>query len=279
MPPFNYLETVATLQDLRSSGERRSDLVVSLGKSLIKGGYTGKLGDEVWPTYEQIAVDAFDVGDLELADVCLSHLKKRFVRSARVKRLVGMRLETEGKLVEANEIYESILAEDETNMPAAKRAIAVQKARGNQTSVISLLTTHLDTYYNDTEAWLELCSVYLAQYYYQQAAFCMEELLLMQTANPFWHLKYAEILWTMGEVLLALKEFCKVVELQTDHVRGFYGVQLCTTNLLKSHSGDASDKQLWSELNELATEHLLHVHKKASEETKKVVRLYLESLQ
>ena len=51
----------------------------------------------------------------------------------------------------------------------------------------------------------------------------MEELLL-QTANHFWHLKYAEILWTMAEPVLALKEFCKVVEFQTDHVRGFYSV-------------------------------------------------------
>src|SRR3954471_14237567 len=46
--------------------------------------------------------------------------------------------------------------------------------------------------------------------------------LLLQTANHFWHLKYAEILWTMAEPVLTLKEFCKVVELQTDHVRGFY---------------------------------------------------------
>ena len=34
----------------------------------------------------------------------------------------------------------------------------------------------------------------------------MEELLLLQTANHFWHLKYAEILWTMVEPVLALKE-------------------------------------------------------------------------
>jgi hypothetical protein len=46
MAPFNYTAAVATLQELRSSGERRSDLVIAHGKPPIKRGYTGRLGDE-----------------------------------------------------------------------------------------------------------------------------------------------------------------------------------------------------------------------------------------
>ena len=46
MAPFNYTAAVATLQELRSSGERRSDLFIAHGKPLIKRGYTGRLGDE-----------------------------------------------------------------------------------------------------------------------------------------------------------------------------------------------------------------------------------------
>src|SRR5207248_11509130 len=77
----------------------------------------------------------------------------------------------------------------------SKRVITIKKVQGDHAGMIATLTGYLDTYYNDTEAWLELWSAYLAQHHYQQAAFCMEELLLLQTANHFWHLKYAEILW------------------------------------------------------------------------------------
>ena len=35
--------------------------------------------------------------------------------------------------------------------------------------------------------------------------------------------------WFGARTEPALKQFCKVVELQIDHVRGFYGVQLVST--------------------------------------------------
>lgn len=109
---------------------------------------------------------------------------------------------------------------------AAKRQIAIFKANGEIPDAISALVRYLDTSYNDPESWLELCSLYLSQRMYQQAAFCVEELLLLQGSNHVWHLKYAEILYTMGEVALALKEYCRVIELCEDHLRGMYGVQL-----------------------------------------------------
>ncbi|CAG8499989.1 4063_t:CDS:2 [Racocetra fulgida] len=45
MAPFDYLRAIETLHELRKSGERKSDLVVSLGERLIRE-YTRKLGDE-----------------------------------------------------------------------------------------------------------------------------------------------------------------------------------------------------------------------------------------
>jgi len=123
-----------------------------------------------------------------------------------------MRLEAEGKLPEAHEIYDAVLTEDETNVvgflfcdvgrrvwsgfkcassvlsleqPRSKRVITIKKVQGDHAGMIATLTGYLDTYYNDTKAWLELCSAYLAQHHYQQTAFCMEELLLLQTANHF----------------------------------------------------------------------------------------------
>ena len=46
MAQFSFSTAVATLQDLRKGGERKSDLIVSLGEKLIEGGYPSKLGDE-----------------------------------------------------------------------------------------------------------------------------------------------------------------------------------------------------------------------------------------
>lgn len=91
---------------------------------------------------------------------------------------------------------------------------------------IEALVKYLDTYYDDQEAWCELCNMYLDQHLYEQAAFCCEELIVQQPANHIWYLKYAEILYTMGQLALALKHYCKVLELCTDHVRALYGLHL-----------------------------------------------------
>jgi hypothetical protein len=54
----------------------------------------------------------------------------------------------------------------------------------------------------------------------------MEEVLMLQPQNHIFHLKYAEILYTQDNFQLALKQFCRVVELCRDHVRGLYGMKM-----------------------------------------------------
>lgn len=49
---------------------------------------------------------------------------------------------------------------------------------------------------------------------------------MLQPQNHIFHLKYAEILYTQENIPLALKQFCRVVELCKDHVRGLYGIKL-----------------------------------------------------
>ena len=46
---------------------------------------------------------------------------------------------------------------------------------------------------SDSEAWLELCDIYLHEHEYDKAAFCMEELLLCKPYNHLVHQKYAEV--------------------------------------------------------------------------------------
>ncbi|CAI2180291.1 5517_t:CDS:2 [Funneliformis geosporum] len=244
MVSFDYKTAVTTLHELRKSGERKSDLVVFLGEKLINRGYTGKLGDE-------------------------ENLNKRFPGSPRVKILEGMKLEADDKLDAALALYEEILQEDEANIAASKRRIAVYKAKGQDGQAIDALTRHLDTVYNDAEAWLELSALYLNYHLYQQAGFCLEELILLQPQNHFYHLKYAEVLFTSENIPVALKQFCRVLELCEDNIRALCGIKLCTSRLLNlsnissaSTSNSLHDMKTISDLNALAVERLSAMYSK-----------------
>ncbi|KAG9290930.1 hypothetical protein G9A89_011080 [Geosiphon pyriformis] len=286
MSQFNFAKASATLQDLRKTGERKSALVVSLGETIITKGHANKLGDEVWSMYEQVFIAALDLRSNSLAKTCLEKLETRFPGSPRVKILQGMELEAEGKLDIAIELYKNILEEDETNVAATKRMIASSKAKGQWQEAIDSLSKYLDTYYNDTEAWLELSALYLQQHLYQQARFCLEEVILLQPQNHLYHLKYAEILYTSDNIALALREFCRVVELCDDYLRGLYGIKLCTQRLLNLETASNSSQQTSAkpptstsavspisgydvktlyDLNALATERILHAYSRQRE--------------
>lgn len=259
------------LQQYRMTNERSSERVSILGARLIKDKYTTKLGDQVWPFYEQVAIAALDVQDFVLADYCIDKLKDRFTeKSLRFRRLLGMRYEVKGQLDEAQEVYDTILQEDDTNMLASKRQIALLKARNKEQEMIDALTKYLDTYYDDHEAWLELCDVYLNKHMYDQAAYCCEEIILLQPSNHICFLKYAEILYTLNHLPLAFKHYCKVLELCTDNVRALYGLELCASKLLESTEVNHA-----SEIHALATERLLEVYKKEDASIKKIAQEYL----
>ncbi|KAF9436143.1 ER membrane complex subunit 2 [Entomortierella beljakovae] len=251
------------LQDLRASAERKPDVVVRLGKPLIESGAVKKLDADAWLVYEQVAIAALDVGDDELAEKCIQALEKKFPGSARVRRLNGMKFEAAGKLVDAGAIYKSILEEDETNVLAAKRQIVLLNTMGLPGDAIGALVKYLDINYTDFEGWLQLADLYLDQRMYAQAAFSMEEAIMLQPQNHIFHLKYAEILYTQNNVGLALKQFCRVVELCKDHVRGLYGIKLCTARLLKespSKDSAATSQDDLKAIDLLATERLLALY-------------------
>ncbi|KAI9248238.1 hypothetical protein BDA99DRAFT_525186 [Phascolomyces articulosus] len=268
MPRFDYTTAIEELQTFRTTNERRSEYVASLGARLIRDKYITKLQDQVWPIYEQITIAALDVGDFELAQHCLDQLQERFGDgSLRLQRLKGMFLEAQGKLDEAQKVYDAILEKDATHLLASKRQIVLLKERNKMDEAIEAMTKYLDTYYDDHEGWIELCNMYLEQHYYEQAAFCCEELIILQPANHIWFLKYAEIVYTLGNLSLAMKHYCKVLELCTDNVRALYGLQLCASKLSGAdHAGD---------LHALATERLLAAYSKQPEHVRQLVQEYL----
>ncbi|KAJ2740323.1 tetratricopeptide repeat domain-containing protein [Coemansia pectinata] len=249
-------------------------------------------GDDAWLVYEQIILAALDEGQIDLAKSVLFILDTRFKDSQRVKRLSGLVMEALGHTDEAQTLYTEMLEKDATNVLASKRLIALLKSQGQIPLAIRELVTYLDTHGNDFEAWLELSHLYLSQHLYPQAAFCLEEVILQQPANHYFHLHYAELQYTMGNLDVALKEYLRVVELSTDNVRGFYGVKLTADRLMTESkkgksSGNKKDQQsnrmdnvpqqaTLERLSELATERLVSVYNRASDTSKKTAEKWLK---
>ncbi|KAJ2489622.1 tetratricopeptide repeat domain-containing protein [Coemansia sp. RSA 2050] len=203
--------------------------------------------------------------------------------SQRVKRLSGLVKEAMGRSAEAKALYTEMLDKDATNVLASKRLIAILKSQGQTALAISELVTYLDTHGNDFEAWLELSHLYLSQHLYPQAAFCLEEVILQQPANHYFHLQYAELQYTMGNLDLALKEYLRVVELSTDNVRGFYGVKLTADRLMaESKTNKGSKKEhvpqpaTLGRLSELATERLVSAYNRAGDTPRKTAENWLK---
>ncbi|KAI9500634.1 tetratricopeptide repeat domain-containing protein [Coemansia spiralis] len=278
------------LAEIRQSSERRPFEVLKLSEPLLNKGSISQAGDDVWLVYEQVFIAAIDEGEIDVAKAVLEILHKRFGGSQRVKRLYGMINEAVGYPDEAKKLYDEMLEKDATNVLASKRLIALLKSQGQYSIAIQELVSYLDTHGNDFEAWLELAHLYLANHLYAQAAFCLEEVILQQPANHYFHLCYAEVNYTMGCLDIALKEYLRVVELSTDNVRGFYGIKLAADRILDitSHGAgksrdsshfkveNAPQKATLERLSQLATERLVAIYSGTNDATKKTVEAWLK---
>ncbi|CEH18826.1 Uncharacterized conserved protein [Ceraceosorus bombacis] len=243
------------LAEQRRRPDRRSQEVVACGELILLGGHLNALGqDELWSLLEQIAIAALDVGNWEVAELCVSRLNTRFPESSRVASLQGMLLEARGEASKALDFYQSQLAKDPTDVTMAKRRIAVMKAidpnmdpRGGVPNAILALRAFLDHYYADAEGWQELAGLYANIALYPQAIFALEELQLLQPQNIFVVLQLAETQYTNQELEKAYTSFLRVVDM-CDRVdpgtrntgpwlRSLWGLKATTSKLLQRGDG------------------------------------------
>ncbi|MPC33655.1 ER membrane protein complex subunit 2 [Portunus trituberculatus] len=106
---------------------------------------------------------------------------------------------------------------------------------------------------SDSEAWQELCDLYLKEGDYSKAAFCMEELILSNPHNHLFHTRYAEIKYTQGgleNMEIARSYFCQAAKLNPGNVRALYGLFMSCTQVLSSSKLSAQKKK---ETQQLAT--------------------------
>jgi len=253
----------AIVSGVREARANRPDLVLNFGKYLLQH-HASALSHEVWATYEQVYIallqharcggvrrgsattDEAESDEMRLAQQYTATLAAQFPDSMRVKRLEGMLWEAKGDVALAQTEYDEIIAVDPQNFPAIKRQIAICRARGRLDLAVKKLNEYLSTFCSDTEAWCMLHELYLMAQHYKKAAFCIEELVLINPMNYIYHVRAGEIVYSQGiserggshdQLLTARKYFAHALELKPGCLRALYGILLVCAVLGNSTKG------------------------------------------
>lgn len=224
-------EYIGLLHFIRKEKLRVPHVVASMGKKLVTEHSWG-LGDELWSLYEHTFVAALDLHDNDLAETCLQALKNKFPGSSRVSRLEGMRLEQRGEFSQALMLYDELLEANPANALVLKRKIAILKAQKKSTDVVVALNDFLRSFGTDQAAWTELGETYLSLGTYRYAAYCYEELVLLNPMDAITHSRLADIYSTIGgldNLLIARKHYAHSIELnKKKNLRAYFALVACT---------------------------------------------------
>lgn len=201
---------------------------------------------ETWTTYENAFLAAIHVGDDASARKVLDRLTTRFGDNN--ERIIALRGIYEEALAKDNkeleqifQNYEKILRDDPTNFSIRKRRVAVLKSMGRTQDAITALTVLLENSPTDVEAWAELSDMYASQGAYGQAIYCLEEVLLVMPNAWSAHAQIATLHYLSAQaqaspqlqsLSMALRHFCRSVELNESYLRGYYGLKLVTKKLI-----------------------------------------------
>jgi len=239
---MSWVEARDKLRKFRETQTRNSEEVVELWEDILYD-FSYKLGDELWYIYEQVCIAACDCGKTEIAELCVDRLKTQFPGSTRVRKLKGFIAESKERYDTAEEIYNSILEQDETNSIIRKRLIAIKKAQNQIPEAIKELNSYLKQYMTDHEAWMELCELYIQEQEYARASFCMEELIMSNPHNHLFHQKYAEIQYTLGNMENARSYFSQTIKLNPNNMRALFGLFMSASNLASLPRTNAKAKK------------------------------------
>ncbi|KAL8768120.1 MAG: hypothetical protein Q9209_005583 [Squamulea sp. 1 TL-2023] len=200
---------------------------------------------ELWSTYENLLYSCLRTGDDKAAHSCLQQLSGRF--GTRDQRVMGLRglyqeamAEDNSALLQMLRQYDEILHEDPAITPVRKRRIALLRSLAREADAINALIELLEASPTDIESWAELCELYVSQGLYQQAEFCLEEILLSKPNAWNIQARLGEILYISasttqdqsGTLAESVRRFCRSIELCDGYLRGYYGLKLATDKLL-----------------------------------------------
>ncbi|EEY66817.1 uncharacterized protein PITG_17384 [Phytophthora infestans T30-4] len=252
---------VELLHYVRKEKLRESQAVATIGKLLVTKHSWG-VGDELWSIYEQTFIAALDLHDDELAETCLKALQTKFPGSSRVARLEGMQLEQSGEFAKALALYAELLEANPANALVLKRKIAVLKAQKKAADVIIALNEFLRSFGTDQAAWTELGETYLSMGAYRYAAFCYEELVLLNPMDAISHSRLGDVYSTIGgleNLLKARKHYAHSIELnKKQNLRASFSLVTCTKAIAtqRGYRADQDDDGINERLQKFALDYI-----------------------
>lgn len=223
------------LKHVRDLRIRDSEAVVRWGAILLANYASSLPSEELWLVKEQVAIAAMDTPHTKLALQLVEQIRQQFPNSKRADRVTGMYNESQDRSDDAAEWYDKITDDQPSNPSALKRQVAMAAGSGDSAQAVKLLTSYLRLYSSDIAAWEELASMYLKASHYQQAAFCLEEALMLDAGNIRLHLLYAEVHYTIGgttSLRVARRYFASALQLSDGtSPRALLGVAASTAAL------------------------------------------------
>jgi hypothetical protein len=273
------------LQKLNERGGNNSIEMLKLFKDRIAP-IQSLLGNSIWAIYEQVVVAALDCADLQTAKECVLKLRERFPDSRRVRRLICLYHECTLRWDLAERQYHHLIERDPADSVSRKRQICILRAKpttstdssdnasasleveekyASNPTIIAELVKYLEKFQNDQDVWGLLCDLYLIEGSHEQASFCMEELILCNSYNSVFFLKFAEILYSQasqkliflqqsgrsekkGSELIEILQnsrayYAHALRLEANSTRALFGFFLVASTLCDIFSGAFSQSQ------------------------------------
>nr|POE63208.1 tpr repeat protein oca3 [Quercus suber] len=229
---------------------------------------------EKWTSYENIFLACLRTGDDQSARLCLEELTDRFGKqNERVLALTGLYKEatatTDTELASVLSWYEEKLKEEPATFSLRKRRAALLRSMGRTADAVTALITLVDVSPTDAEAWAELSDLYVSQALYEQAVFCLEEVLIFTPHAWNMHARLGEVQYLgalkaegveqLKGLAGSMRRFCRSVELCDDYLRGFYGMKLVASSDPVTGDFTAPSLDTVQKLNQLATTKLVEI--------------------
>jgi hypothetical protein len=138
---------VDKLRIYRDENYRLHDEIIELWAKTLSKRNLSSLGDEKWLILEQVFKSALHCSQQSIAHECLEQLKKQFKStSRRLSVLQAMYYESIAEYYKAEEIYSTLLQDNETDAIVRKRKISLLKEENKIREAISELNVYLELY-------------------------------------------------------------------------------------------------------------------------------------
>ena len=266
---------LSILRYIRAHKLREPQLVLTHGRSLL--GFNSD-GSSTKPSQsfddatrlaalEQVCLAALDVGNITLAESCLSALRAGASNSlvtkesSRYRKLLGMCLEASGKYEEASKVYDALLMDNPSNGYASKRKYCILAAQGKEEEAIKALNNYLTMHPGDIAAWNQMAEECLSVSDFKGAAYCYEEIILGCPLDSNMHMKLGEVYVTAGGIenaKLARKHLAQAVQLDGNNLRAWFGlISAAETYLEEVEAVSKGKKEMEEECVEVAKELIL----------------------